>query len=484
MANLHRLQWIDARIRAGKYPNAGELARQFEISHRQALRDFEYLRDSLGAPLAYSAQHRGFYYTAEAYVLPGPYMTESERLLLAQMAAYYSQAAAGPAAENPLYGEMARLLGRLAGQPGQNRPAASGMTHHVTPSLVGWRQSTAERMGPIMDQQQASRRETPARLHDAWNCYAGSAYGVLQAAGMCDLDFSQFMGLTGMAFHLIVHDTCHVSSVTVYPWWEEHKAALERIGILSDVHHTMPDAPTYDAACRRAVAAIRSAVDRGVGAVLWGVDTGEFGVVYGYDDEAGVLLADGVFRVDPNGTAPIPYAQAGRTFAAAPILHCQIPVERTPFDPDRAHREALSFYVSQMERETQRAAPEYKSGLAAYQAWERSLTAGDFEHWGLRYITSVYTESKQHAAAYLQHLAGGWNPGLAEAAGLLGRVAAVYSQMMSVLGQELHGPFMLDQPVAPEQAAALVPLVREAARLEEQALAGVKQALGRKEGGQ
>ncbi len=56
MALLHRLQWIDAAIRRGRYPNTNDVAERFEISRRQALRDFDYLRDSLGAPLAYCAK--------------------------------------------------------------------------------------------------------------------------------------------------------------------------------------------------------------------------------------------------------------------------------------------------------------------------------------------------------------------------------------------------------------------------------------------
>lgn len=51
MPMLHRIQWVDAQIRAGRYPNARALAAAFEISHRQALRDLAYMRDSLGAPL-------------------------------------------------------------------------------------------------------------------------------------------------------------------------------------------------------------------------------------------------------------------------------------------------------------------------------------------------------------------------------------------------------------------------------------------------
>jgi hypothetical protein len=74
VAALHRIQWIDAQIRAARYPNARRVAERFEISHRQAQRDFEYLRDSLGAPLLYSALRRGYRYDGEAYVLPGPFV--------------------------------------------------------------------------------------------------------------------------------------------------------------------------------------------------------------------------------------------------------------------------------------------------------------------------------------------------------------------------------------------------------------------------
>ncbi len=72
LSNLHRLQWIDLQLRTGNYPNAGQVSARFEISRRQALRDFEYMRDSLGAPIEYSAARRGFFYTSETFTLPGP----------------------------------------------------------------------------------------------------------------------------------------------------------------------------------------------------------------------------------------------------------------------------------------------------------------------------------------------------------------------------------------------------------------------------
>ena len=51
------------------YPNAQRLAERFNISHRQAQRDLDYLRNKLCAPVEYDKSRKGFYYT-KPYVLP------------------------------------------------------------------------------------------------------------------------------------------------------------------------------------------------------------------------------------------------------------------------------------------------------------------------------------------------------------------------------------------------------------------------------
>ena len=60
-----RIQWLHKYIVNMRYPNASRLAERFGISHRQAQRDVTSLREDYGAPLAYSADRRGFYYTQE-----------------------------------------------------------------------------------------------------------------------------------------------------------------------------------------------------------------------------------------------------------------------------------------------------------------------------------------------------------------------------------------------------------------------------------
>ena len=47
-----RFFWFHGRIKAGKFPNAGHLVEEFEISRRTAYRDIDFMRDRLQAPLA------------------------------------------------------------------------------------------------------------------------------------------------------------------------------------------------------------------------------------------------------------------------------------------------------------------------------------------------------------------------------------------------------------------------------------------------
>ena len=73
----NRIQWLHKYIVEMRYPNASRLAERFGISHRQAQRDVDCLRNDYGAPLCYSAEHRGFYYTEE-FSLPSYTVTANE----------------------------------------------------------------------------------------------------------------------------------------------------------------------------------------------------------------------------------------------------------------------------------------------------------------------------------------------------------------------------------------------------------------------
>ncbi len=91
MGNLHRIQWIDQRIRAHQYPNCNAIAAHFEISRRQAARDIEYLRDSLGAPLEYSPQLNGYCYADESFRIPQLALSIEDREALHYLSEQYLQ---------------------------------------------------------------------------------------------------------------------------------------------------------------------------------------------------------------------------------------------------------------------------------------------------------------------------------------------------------------------------------------------------------
>ena len=69
MSANDRIQWFHKKIIANCYPNASHLSEKFNISHRQAQRDVEFLKKELSAPLGYNSAKKGYYYETE-YVLP------------------------------------------------------------------------------------------------------------------------------------------------------------------------------------------------------------------------------------------------------------------------------------------------------------------------------------------------------------------------------------------------------------------------------
>lgn len=74
-----RYCWFHNQVKAGLFPNAKRLAEHFEISHKQAQRDIEFIRDRLGAPLSYNKYRGGYYYEDNTYQLP-PIFLNSEEL--------------------------------------------------------------------------------------------------------------------------------------------------------------------------------------------------------------------------------------------------------------------------------------------------------------------------------------------------------------------------------------------------------------------
>ena len=66
---MARIVEFDRLVNLSKYPNRYSFSSDYEVSDRTVARDIEYLRDMLGAPLAYNRARNGYYYS-EPWNLP------------------------------------------------------------------------------------------------------------------------------------------------------------------------------------------------------------------------------------------------------------------------------------------------------------------------------------------------------------------------------------------------------------------------------
>lgn len=89
-SQLGRLLFIDREIRegmrSGRLANCTSLAGKYEVSAKTILRDIDFMKNSMGAPLEYDSSQRGYLYSEENYALPALHVREGElfALLVAQ----------------------------------------------------------------------------------------------------------------------------------------------------------------------------------------------------------------------------------------------------------------------------------------------------------------------------------------------------------------------------------------------------------------
>lgn len=109
-----RYVWFHGQIKAGKHPNSRHLAEEFEISGRTAQRTIEFMRDRFAAPLAFNRGRNGYFYTDDAYELPGHWISETNVLSLA-LAVRLASTIPDPALKD----DLCRLIERVTGTQGR-----------------------------------------------------------------------------------------------------------------------------------------------------------------------------------------------------------------------------------------------------------------------------------------------------------------------------------------------------------------------------
>ena len=307
----------------------------------------------------------------------------------------------------------------------------------------------------------------------SWTTYMGSVHGVLTGAGLWEDSIDMLMGMTGMAFHFIVHSQTCPSSVTVYDWLSEHFAMMDRIGVYSESTHVENSGSlnTFDKAKEMALNRIKESIDNGIGVVVWApTPILEFGIINGYDDADEVFFVQDCMNKNPD---PMLFANLGKS--EVPVLFIQRFFNRITVDPEKIYRDSLQFGVYQWERGSN--IPMYASGRAGYHNLVNALEKKDFITFGLLYLLAVYADSKRNIDSYLKHVASESRhlKGLEEASDIYGEVKDKYNELKELA--PFRGPGQGD--LNEKNIKPLLKLIKECLDLEERAMAVIKTSLNR-----
>jgi predicted DNA-binding transcriptional regulator YafY len=76
--DFERYFWFHEQLKKNRYPSTKDLMEVFEIEYRTAQRNIAFMRDRLKAPLKYSREKGGYYYSEKSYEFPKARFTEKE----------------------------------------------------------------------------------------------------------------------------------------------------------------------------------------------------------------------------------------------------------------------------------------------------------------------------------------------------------------------------------------------------------------------
>ncbi len=108
-SQLARLTELDRQIRSRRYPNCISFAQEWGVSQKTIQRDIDFMRDQNHAPIEYSREFKGFFYTNETWTLPAVILTEGELLSL-----LLSSRALEPYEGTPVAAHLKQLFAKLS----------------------------------------------------------------------------------------------------------------------------------------------------------------------------------------------------------------------------------------------------------------------------------------------------------------------------------------------------------------------------------
>lgn len=109
MTGYERIHWLYGQLKRQGFPNRQQFLDCFEVSPSTFKRDLAFLRDRLGAPIAYHPGRHGYFFTDAGFELPSFWFDRSQLLILAGICRQL-----GSFTHSPALGELrTRLLAML-----------------------------------------------------------------------------------------------------------------------------------------------------------------------------------------------------------------------------------------------------------------------------------------------------------------------------------------------------------------------------------
>lgn len=103
-----RLLFIDRKIKEKTYPNCSTLAKEWDVSSKTILRDIDFLKYQLEAPIEYDPLHHGYYYTEPRYSLPAIAINESDLFAI-----FIAETALSRFRNTPVYEKLRSVFAKI-----------------------------------------------------------------------------------------------------------------------------------------------------------------------------------------------------------------------------------------------------------------------------------------------------------------------------------------------------------------------------------
>jgi hypothetical protein len=232
-----------------------------------------------------------------------------------------------------------------------------------------------------------------------WVSHLGCLKGCLDYLKV-DVSDAWLYGATGHAFIINIHSVVCPSGPTA--WRTEPILRLGlNIGCRVDGVFGHRSAGDFAETQARAWRHVRDAIDDGLPCYGWELEVPEYYVVYGYGDGAGE--AAGYCFSGPgcdDGGRVKPWRKLGDTGIGVVEMFSVRPAQAA--GDVRTVREALAFALEHATGPEKWIFPDYRAGMAGYDAWVSALEGGTADGFGVAYNAAVWSECRNYAVQFLR----------------------------------------------------------------------------------